>query len=177
MVKTEKIIIVGASGSGKDHLRKFLVENKKMKYSPKTTTRPKRSSEIDGVDYHFITESEFTSKLDKNGFKVYEIHMNDKSESWYYGIDKENFDNNQVFIMTPGELSFLSEEDRKKCFVVYIDIDENTRRSRISSRMDSNDSIDRRIKTDSIDFENFKDYDLKLTDPEFECDIVYDLCN
>jgi guanylate kinase len=177
MFKSEKIIVVGASGSGKDYLRKFLTETKGLKYSPKTTTRPKRNHENDGVDYNFITESSFINGLNNNEFKVYEIHMNDKSESWYYGIDNQNFENNQVFIMTPGELKFLSEEDRTKCFVVYLDIDRATRKSRILERMDSNDSVERRLETDERDFEKLIDYDLRLTDPEFDAEIVYDLMN
>ena len=60
-------------------------------------------------------------------------------------------------------------------FVVYLDIDMEIRRKRISKRNDNNDSIERRLEADEIDFKDYKYYDLKITDPEFEAEWVYDL--
>ena len=64
---------------------------------------------------------------------------------------------------------------RKSCFVVYLDIDRNIRESRLLGRQDKNDSITRRLDADDVDFQDYKDYDLKITDPEFSADDVYDL--
>ena len=64
---------------------------------------------------------------------------------------------------------------RKGCFVVYLDIDRRVRESRLLGRQDKNDSITRRLDADDIDFQEYKDYDLKITDPEFSSDDVYDL--
>ena len=77
--------------------------------------------------------------------------------------------------MTPHEVSTLSDEDRKKCFIVYLDIEESVRRQRLTKRDDNNDSIDRRVNSDKIDFKNFSNYDLKISDPEFDIEMVYDL--
>ena len=77
--------------------------------------------------------------------------------------------------MTPYELSQLSEEELKGCFVVYLNIDMETRRNRVIERKDYNDSVQRRLNADSKDFENFKKYDLCITDPEFEPEWIYDL--
>ncbi len=77
--------------------------------------------------------------------------------------------------MTPGEFKNLTPEMRKGCFVVYLDIDRSIRESRLLGRQDKNDSITRRLNADDIDFQEYKDYDLKVTDPEFSADDVYDL--
>jgi guanylate kinase len=77
--------------------------------------------------------------------------------------------------MTPGEFSNLTPEMRKGCFVVYLDIDRKVRESRLLGRQDKNDSITRRLDADDIDFQSYNDYDLKITDPEFSSDDVYDL--
>ena len=45
------------------------------------------------------------------------------------------------------------------------------------SKKDNNDSIQRRIESDGRDFASFKDYDLLLTDENFDCNFVYDLMN
>jgi guanylate kinase len=77
--------------------------------------------------------------------------------------------------MTPGEFENINAEVRKGCFVVYLDIDRSIRESRLFKRQDKNDSITRRLDADEIDFKDFKDYDLRITDPEFTADDVYDL--
>jgi dephospho-CoA kinase len=94
---------------------------------------------------------------------------------WYYGISNENFDNNQIFIMTPYEISLLSDLDKSKCFVVYLDISDEIRRERLELRKDSNDSINRRILSDNFDFKDFKDYCVRITDESFDPYLIWDL--
>lgn len=174
-LKHEKLIIVGPSGSGKDYLLRGLVNNG-LKYSPKFTTRPKRQLEKEGIDYYFITNDQFEFMNSNDEVKVYQsFNIND--EIWYYGISKECYENNQVFIMTPNEISQMTDEDLKNAFIVYLDIDIDIRRDRISRRNDNNDSIERRIQSDEVDFKKYNKYDLKITDPDFESKIVYDFMN
>ena len=85
---------------------------------------------------------------------------------WYYGTSKDDWENADVFIMTPSGVSTIKPEDRKNCVVVYIDIDEDIRRKRVSLRSDA-DSTERRIKADQKDFAGFIDYDYRITDPLF----------
>lgn len=172
-LKQESLIICGQSGSGKDHLLRGL-RKMNLRYDPKITTRPKRSLETDGIEYNFISNEEFKTLLNDDKIKTYQ-HFVIEGEDWYYAITKENFDNNHLFIMTPHELSQIPSEDRKNCFVVYLDIDENIRRQRITRRNDNNDSVERRIQADKLDFKDFIDYDLRLTDSDFEVDMVYSL--
>jgi len=171
--KNEKLIICGPSGSGKDHLLRGLLK-KDLRYSPKITTRPRRKMERNGIEYDFVNNKKFSSLLESNKIKVYQHFIID-SKDWYYAISNQNFQENQLFIMTPHEISTLSDEDRKASFVVYLDIDEDIRRSRITRRDDNNDSINRRIDSDKKDFNEFTDYDLRITDPDFEVDMVYSL--
>jgi guanylate kinase len=77
--------------------------------------------------------------------------------------------------MTPGEFKNITAEQRKGCFVVYLDIDRSVRESRLFKREDKNDSIKRRLDADEEDFKELNDYDLKVRDPEFTADDVYDL--
>lgn len=170
--KTEKLVIVGQTGSGKDFLRRKL--SQKLRYSPKFTTRPKRSYENDGVDYHFIKDEEFNNLLEENKIKVYQSFKIGESV-WQYGITEENFNDNQLFIMTPYEVLQLSEKDLSGCFVVLLEIDLETRRNRLIRRSDGNDSIERRLEADAKDFKDYDYFDLKITDPDFEADDIYDL--
>lgn len=176
--KREKLILLGKSGSGKDYLMRKLVE-KGLKPCLKWTTRPARFREVQGVSYNFVNSEIFTESIKNNKFLCYqkfEVTPEDKSpETWYYGITNEEFDSAQIFIMTPGEFSNLDYERRKGCFVVYLDIERSVRESRLFRRHDKNDSIKRRMDADEVDFAGFSDYDLRVTDPEFEADDVYSL--
>jgi len=176
--KKEKLILLGKSGSGKDFLMRKLVE-KKLRGCLKMTTRPPRKHEIQWVTYEFVADWTFKEKIDNDEFLVYqtfEVTPEGKDpETWYYGITKEEFEKSQVFIMTPGEFENITPEVRKGCFVVYLDIDRSIRESRLFKRQDKNDSITRRLDVDEVDFKDFKDYDLRITDPEFTADDIYDL--
>ncbi len=178
MNKQEKLIIVGGSGAGKDFLLKKVVESG-LKGCVKLTTRPKRLNEIDGVEYKFISNEEFFQLKESKEFithQEFSVTPFDRDpEKWYYGITLEEFNNSQAFILTPGEVKTIDPEIRKKCFIVYLDIDRKIRESRILNRKDLNDSIKRRLDSDEIDFRGFNDYDLKITDPDFDAESVLDL--
>lgn len=170
LIKSEKIIIVGQSGSGKDFLLKEL-SKKGLIPSVKITTRPKRLIEVEGVNYKFLTNKDFGNQ----DLIVEQSFVNDKGDLWKYGISKDDFDNSQIFIMTPGELSQLTISNRKRAFVVYLDIDRQVRESRILDRVDNNDSVIRRLNADEIDFKDFSNYDLKVTDPVFDIEMILSL--
>lgn len=176
--KKEKCIIIGPSGSGKDYLMRKLVE-KGLKGCLKMTTRPQRKNETQCITYNFVNDNQFTELIKENKFLAYQkfnvTPENKETETWYYGVTKEEFENSQVLIMTPGEFENITPEQRKGCFVVYLDIDRKTRESRLFKREDKNDSIKRRLDADEQDFKDFNDYDLKVRDPEFTSEDIYDL--
>jgi len=176
MEKTEKMLILGKSGSGKDFLMRKLVK-KNLKPGLKWTTRPQRKNEENGITYNFVDEQTFLNNIDNFlCYQKFEVTPLEKEkETWYYGLTKEEFENGQLFIFTPEEFLKINEEERKNCFVVFLDIPDDIRESRIIKREDNNDSVKRRLDSDAKDFENFNDYDLRITDPDFTADDIYDL--
>ena len=176
--KTEKCIIIGASGSGKDFLMRKLTE-KGMKPCLKWTTRPIRKFEKQGVNYNFVNKELFLQTINEDKFlscQQFEVTPeNSESQTWYYGITLEEFHKSDVFIMTPGEFRDLPSDLRKGCCVVYLDISREIREGRLNNRQDKNDSIKRRLDSDDIDFKENFDYDLRITDPDFGADDVYSL--
>jgi guanylate kinase len=75
------IVISAPSGAGKTTLCNELQRRKPhIKFSVSCTTRLKRKHEIDGVNYHFLSDQEFTEKVQNNEFVEYEnVH------GYYYG--------------------------------------------------------------------------------------------
>jgi len=75
------IVISAPSGAGKTTLCSELQRRKPhIKFSVSCTTRPKRVHEVDGVNYHFLSEQGFTEKMQNNEFIEFEnVH------GYFYG--------------------------------------------------------------------------------------------
>jgi guanylate kinase len=62
-------VITGPSGVGKGTLiRSLLQQVPELEVSVSATTRPPRPGEVDGVDYHFLTEAQFDERLAAGDF-------------------------------------------------------------------------------------------------------------
>ncbi len=162
----EKIFIVGKSASGKDYLRNFLIKNNLLQ-DVMYTTRPLRDKEVNGIDYHFIDEKTFKDMILKEEFMEW-----DQFIGWYYGSTKKNFIESDLFIKTPRAISKILPKDRQNCFVIWLDPPDEVIESRLSKRNDSNDSLKRRMDTDKEDFKNFSDYDLRITDADYDPEFI-----
>jgi guanylate kinase len=80
-----KLFIISApSGAGKTSLARALIANAaNAKMSVSHTTRPRRVSEVDGVDYFFVSKAQFLNMADDNTFLEYaEVYGN------YYGTSR-----------------------------------------------------------------------------------------
>jgi dephospho-CoA kinase len=69
--------------------------------------------------------------------------------------------------MTPADLLNLSNYERQLFTIIYLDISEDIRKSRLLLRNMPGDTLDRRIESDELDFKDFKNYDLRITNPDF----------
>jgi len=157
----KRIILVGKAGSGKDYMRKKL-ESSGFKYAVSYTTRPAREGEIEGQDYFFLSNIQAADMIANGEFFEY-VDFN----NWLYGTTKEQWWKDDVFIMTPTGISHIGVADRKQCLIIFIDIDIETRRSRLNSRDMPGDSMSRRILADESDFKDFTNYDIRITNPDF----------
>lgn len=154
----KRLIIVGKGGSGKDHLRKNLVE-RGFRYCISHTTRPIREGEENGKDYWFIQSYQLPSMAEDFYEAVY-------FNNWFYGTSIKEFYSSNLFIMTPKGISKLKPEDREESIVVYLNIDEETRKRRLQERRDADD-VERRLQADFHDFHEFEDFDYEIKDPSF----------
>lgn len=75
MDKKGKIVIISApSGCGKSTIISAIAErgNVEMRFSVSATNRPPRPGEVDGVNYHFLTDEEFAHHIAADDFVEYE---------------------------------------------------------------------------------------------------------
>ncbi len=78
------IVISGPSGVGKDTvLQRMKERNLPFHFVVTATTRPPRATEVDGVDYFFVSRDEFARMIDEDELLEYAIVYTD-----YKGIPK-----------------------------------------------------------------------------------------
>ena len=75
------LLLSGPAGSGKSTLlRRALSEDRNLVFSISCTTRLPREGETDGQDYHFLSDDEFSKRVENNEFLEHaEVHK------WRYG--------------------------------------------------------------------------------------------
>ena len=78
------IILSGPSGAGKDAVLNRMKElNLPFDYMITSTTRPPRSGEKDGIEYHFVSESGFQEMLQRG-----DLIESAKVYGYWYGVPK-----------------------------------------------------------------------------------------
>jgi len=157
----KRVILCGHAASGKDYLRKRF-ERRGYRYALSYTTRPPRENETPGTDYRFVTETQAQEMIHNGEFYEW-VRFND----WIYGTTREQFKTKDLFIMTPRGLQHLLPEDRAESLVIFVDIPESVRRARLQHREMPGDTADRRMEADRLDFLNFTDYDIRITNSDF----------
>jgi len=156
-----KIILVGKAAAGKDFLKNKL-SDKGFVAGVSHTTRPPRENEIDGKDYHFVTENKFKEMIVGAEFIEY-MEFN----GWFYGQTETDFNSANIMIMSKDGLDMLPKKYRNQCIVIYLDPSRLERIKRLESRNDLNDSIVRRMNTDDEQFKGFRDYDIRISNADF----------
>lgn len=91
MEKKGKIIAISSpSGGGKTSVVKQILKDfPQIIFSVSATTRPKRSNEVNGVDYFFVSEQDFELKIKNDEFIEWE-----RFYDYYYGTLKSFVDDN-----------------------------------------------------------------------------------
>lgn len=173
------IALFGPSGSGKDTLVKYIINNVENTHEIiSCTTRPKRDYEIDKVDYYFLTDEQFGEKV-LNGSMLEAISF----RGWFYGTPLEALDKNKINIgvFNIQGIECLLKDSRLEVYPIYIACEDNIRLFRSLNRETNPDceEICRRFLTDLRDFEDipfeyYTHYNGNKVDPGW---IVSDLKN
>lgn len=157
--------LMGKSASGKDTLYKKIctqLENNEcdVKQIITYTTRPKRSNELEGIEYHFITPEALDS-FASAGLVVEQRNYDTKYGVWSYATIHDGQikdDNCYLVIQTPEGVKKLSEYYGDEHIIpIYVMIDDGTRLMRALMREMAQDEpkydeLCRRYLSDKEDF-------------------------
>ena len=156
------VILSSPSGVGKTTLTKKIQQKcSSFKISVSHTTRSPRSNEVNGVDYNFVSNSEFKELIKKKSFyehaKIFEN---------YYGTLKENVDkailqNDILFDIDwqgTKQLSNFKNLNLIKIFLITENKDELKKRL-IKRDQNTKGEVEKRLNSFKDDIKHWNDYD------------------
>lgn len=147
------IVLVGKSASGKTTLEKYISENFRYEKIVSHTTRPIRDDEVDGVDYHYVSEDVFNEMLLNN-----ELVEHATFNNWSYGISKKEIEDKRdaVVVVNPAGLRRIRKFNIPMS-VFYVMCDDKTRYKRSIDRGDDIVEIALRSRSDTDCFNGIED--------------------
>lgn len=141
------IVLIGASASGKTEVAKTLIAKKGFSKIVTYTTREIRPSEVNGVDYHFVTKEKFLELKNDNFFLETTTYNNN-----FYGTPKNDLGLNKVIILEPNGFKALKGINDPTIISFYILDSEENRRRHMLERGDDPVKVEERIENDRREF-------------------------
>lgn len=139
------LIIAGASASGKTEISRRLLKNKNFKEVVSYTTRAPRPGEINGKDYHFVSQYEFSKMVLQEKFAEYEQYPGDR----WYGTSLEDVkkvaDSEEVYVMvlTPSGMRNIKKHvSDENVITVLVECDLQERVKRYVGRLNGEFTLD-----------------------------------
>jgi guanylate kinase len=166
------LVVSSPSGAGKTTLTRNLLEQEEnVSLSVSVTTRERRSSEIDGVHYHFISKRRFESMRDSDDLLEYaEVHGN------YYGTPREEVEKTlsagrdmlfDIDWQGTQQLYAKMRSDVVSVFVLPPSAEELKHRLERRAE-DSSDVIIRRLKNAAEEIPHWNEYDYVLVNRDLD---------
>lgn len=171
MTKGTLFIVSAPSGAGKTSLlKRLLALDSAIQIAVSHTTREMRPGERDGVDYHFVPQSEFMSMVEAGAF-IEHARVFDN----YYGTSeaalREQLDQGRDLVL---EIDWQGARQVRQRFrdavsVFILPPDRETLRQRLAARgQDSSEVIERRMQDAVSELSHYPEYDYLVVNDDFE---------
>ena len=169
------LVIASPSGAGKSSIsRAILDKDNNVEMSVSVTTRQRRSNEVDGVHYHFLSRTEFERQRDGGDLLEWaEVHGN------YYGTPRGKVEDllssgrDVLFdIDYQGTLQLKEKclEDMVTVFILPPTIAEL--HARLNRRaQDSSGVIEQRVKNARIELDHWAEYDYVIVNDDLQSSV------
>ena len=174
--KDAKLFVIAApSGAGKTTIVKALVaRNPELRFSISYTTRQKRRTEVDGVDYLFVDIEKF-EKLREEGELLEFAEVFDN----YYATSRSQVDKHlargeDVILEIDWQGARQVRESMPECVTIFIlppSLEELERRLR-DRRTDSTEVIERRLKDAQCDMGHWDEFDHVIINDKLEQAVI-----
>ena len=156
-------ILSSPSGAGKTTISNMLLTaDEEIQLSVSATTRPMRPGEIDGIDYHFVSQAKFDEMIEKDDFYEW-AHVFNHRYGTPKGYIRKGLKEGQDFLFDidwqgTQQLKQKDEQDVVTVFILPPSL--AALRNRLESRaQDSADVIDDRMSRARDEISHWAEYD------------------
>ncbi len=127
-------VVTGPSGAGKGTLIRGLIERiPGLEVAVSATTRPQRPGEVDGQDYWFLTDDEFTRRIEAGEFLEWVSYVSGRRYGTLGSEMERIADNDAVCVLElelEGALKVQRDVPRSTTIFIAADVEELERRLR-----------------------------------------------
>ena len=164
-------VIAAPSGAGKTTLvHKLTQRNPELKFSISYTTRPKRRTEVDGVDYLFVDRARFEALL-RDGELLEHAEVFDN----FYATSRSQVERllaegHNVILEIDWQGARQVRESMPECITIFIlppSLTELERRLR-DRRTDTEAVIERRLRDARSDMSHWQEFDFVVINDDIE---------
>lgn len=168
-------VISAPSGAGKTSLVKELLQrNADLHVAISHTTRPQRPSEVDGVNYHFVSQQEFVRLQQQDLFLEYAEKF-----GFLYGTSKQSIDavwakSKDIILEIDWQGAQQIRRSILKCKTIYIlPPSKDALYKRLTRRgQDEKNIIDQRMNAAIAELSHLRDFDYLIINDLFESAIL-----
>lgn len=165
------MVISAPSGAGKTTLVRALVKREpQFVFSVSYTTRPKRATETEGVDYHFVDRAEFGRLRDAGEFLEYAQVFDNFYATGRRSVERLLADGKHVIVEIDWQGARQVREKMPQCrsiFIVPPSVDALAQRLR-QRRTDSEAVIRRRLRDSLDDLSHWREFDYVVVNDQLQ---------
>ncbi|MBI1805781.1 MAG: guanylate kinase [Ignavibacteria bacterium] len=160
------IVISGPSGCGKTTIaREILQRHAEILFAVSATTRPKRSYEMNGKDYFFLTKNEFEQKIRLNELVEWEQIYGEYYGSLKSEIDRA-FEEGRSLLLdvdVKGALSIKTKYPSDSILIFIKPPSMEILRSRLMNRKtETTEALNRRLERVTMEMERSKEFNFSI---------------
>lgn len=165
--KIKIIAICGKSAAGKDTLLQEILklDSNDLHEIVSCTTRPPREGEVNGINYHFLSNQEFADKIESGEMLEATVFRD-----WCYGtsLDGISLKNINVGVFNLDGIDILMDNPKIDLFIVEVCASDKVRLLRSLNREEKPDvkEIIRRYEADEQDFQGFDYAHMRINNNE-----------
>jgi guanylate kinase len=164
-------VISSPSGAGKTTLARRLAERNNLQFSVSYTTRAPRAGEVNGRDYHFVTNEEFSRMVEAQEFAEWAVVHGNRYGTSIATVDRaiEEGKDTLFDIDYQGgrQIRLKWPQDSVLCFILPPSMKELERRLR-QRATDSADAIESRLAMAHKELRHYTDYDYLVVNEDLE---------
>lgn len=165
------VVISSPSGAGKTTLTRRLAEQHQLHFSVSYTTRAPRAGEVDGKDYHFVSQETFGHMVDGQEFAEHALVHGNRYGTSIATINKAIeqgvdclFD---IDYQGGQQIRRQWPNDSVLCFILPPSLQELERRLRRRAT-DAPEVIERRLATARKELAHYSEYDYLVVNDDLE---------